>query len=53
MKIMVAILLLPRKWIYAPPENRPVWTGECNGVTIEALVIDDEEIIEKCAGLTW
>lgn len=35
------------KWIYAPPENRPVWTGECNGVTIEALVIDDEEIIEK------
>ena len=35
------------KWIYAPAKNKPVWTGEVNSVTIEAIIIDDEDIIEK------
>ena len=35
------------KWIYAPAKNKPIWTGEVNSVTIEAIIIDDEDIIEK------
>lgn len=35
------------KWIYAAPENEPVWIDETNAVTIEAIVIDDKELIEK------
>lgn len=35
------------KWIYASAENKPVWTGEVNAVTIEAIIIDDEKLIRK------
>ena len=34
-------------WIYAAPENKPVRTGEVNAVTINAIIIDDEKLIEK------
>ncbi len=34
-------------WIYAPPENKPVWSGEQNEVSIEAMVIEDEALIDR------